>query len=300
MGERMTRKARLGRGYDLEYFAFILPAFILFAVFFIAPFLSGFYYSLTNWNGIDKAPQFVGLRNFRRLFTEDTMFWKSFLNTMLYTAGHVILANVLAFFLALVLTRGRRIDKPLRVAFFLPNVLSMVIVGAIWSFILGQASHELAADTGLGFLGLPWLGDGRYALPSVVFVSLWQAVGWYMLIYVAGLESIPSEIKEAAVIDGASPFGLIRHVTIPLILPSITICSFLSLVNSLRVFDLVYSMTQGGPGHETESIIMNIYTTSFRSFLYGYGTAKSLVLLVVILLFSFAQVYFLKRREVEY
>ncbi len=291
---------RFFRKYNGEYFAFILPAFLLFAVLFIAPFFSAFYYSLTNWNGIDKVPSLVGFRNFRKIFTVDDVFWKSFFNTLIYAAGHVVLANVLSFFLALILTKKVLFQRPLRTIFFLPNVLSMVIVGAIWSFLLGQASHELATKTGIRLLGISWLGDPHIALTSVILVSLWQSVGWYMLIYVAGLESVPPTLIEAAHIDGASPGQRLVRIIVPLTIPSITICVFLTIVNSLRMFDLVYAMTQGGPGHETESIILNIYNTSFRSFLYGYGTAKSLVLLLFILAFSFAQVYVLKRREVTY
>ncbi len=291
---------RFFRRYNGEYFLFIAPAFLLFAVLFVVPFFSGFYYSITNWNGIDRVAQVVGLRNFQKIFTIDDVFWKSFQNTLIYTAGHVVLVNILSFFLALILTRKLLFQKPLRIIFFLPNVLSMVIVGAIWSFLLGQASHELAAKTGIALLGISWLGDPKFALLSVILVSLWQSIGWYMLIYVAGVESVPPALIEAAHIDGASPGQRLRRIILPLTVPSITICVFLTIVNSMRMFDLVYSMTQGGPGHETESVIFNIYNTSFHSFLYGYGTAKSLVLLVFILVFSFAQVYVLKRREVTY
>ncbi len=286
--------------YDFEYFVFIFPAFFLFLIFFIIPFFSGIYYSLTSWNGISKHPRFVGIENYMKIFASDSVFWDSFANTLIFTAGHVILVNVFSFILALILTKEIRFKKGLRVVFFLPNVLSMVIIGQIWSFIFGQASSELGRFFGIGFLNSGWLTNPDIALYSVILASLWQAMGWYMLIYVAGLEAVPQEVIEASVIDGAGGFRRYISVIIPLVIPSVTICLFLTLTNSLRVFDIVYAMTQGGPGYATTTVILDIYNTSFNSFLYGYGTAKSVLFLFFILGFSLIQVYALKKREVQY
>lgn len=288
------------RRHDLAYFAFILPAFALFLLFFIVPFATGIGYSLTNWNGIARNPVFVGLDNYVRLFTRDRVFWNAFRTTLLYTAGHVVLVNVSAFLLAVILTWPILFKRSLRVVFFLPNVLSLVVVGQIWAFLMGQASRDLFEATGLGLFAIGWISNPNIAIWSVVLASTWQAAGWFMLIYVAGLESIPRELMEAARVDGAGGVRIYVRVVIPLLVPAITIGLFLTLINALRVFDIVYAMTQGGPGFATQTVILNIYDTTFNSSLYGYGTAKSMVLVVVIAVVAFFQVCLLKRREVSY
>lgn len=286
--------------YNAEYMFFIFPAFLLFCIFFIVPFFSGFYYSLTDWNGIAVNPTFVGLKNYIRIFEKDKPFWSAFLTTLKYAAGHVFFVNLLAFVLAVILTKPIIFNKTLRVFFFLPNVLSLVIVGQIWSFLFGEASGELGRITGISFFSIGWLSNPDIAIYSVIIASIWQSAGWFMLIYISGLEAIPMEIIEASKMDGVKGLKTYTTVILPLIVPSITVSLFLTLINSLRVFDIVYAMTQGGPGYATQTVILNIYYTTFNSSLYGYGTAKSMILVLAIFTVSFFQVYFLKKKEVSY
>lgn len=288
------------RRYNAQYVLFVGPAMAAFASFFVVPFFAGIRFSLTSWNGISGTADFVGIANYVRLFTRDRLFWASFRNTLLYTAGHVALVNVAAFFLAVILTQPIAFRRQLRVLFFTPNFLSLVVVGQIWRFLMGQASQDLFELTGLSFFATGWISNPDIAIWSVVLASAWQAVGWFALIYIAGLESVPREVIEAARVDGAGRTRLYRSVIVPMIVPSITISLFLTLINSLRVFDIVYAMTQGGPGNATQTAILNIYDTTFGSSMYGYGTAKSMVMVVVIGVIAFAQVALLKSREVEY
>ena len=164
---------------------------------------------------------------------------------------------------------------------------------------LGPLAKELAGTTGIEFLGANWLTDPNLALFSVVFATLWGSLGWYMLIYVAGFESIPLEYSESAQIEGCNALKEFLYIKLPLILPSVTVCVFLTLTNGLKVFDMLWSMTKGGPGKLTESVIMNIYNTSFSTFLYGYGVAKSLIVVVLIAIVGILQVFLTKRKEVE-
>ncbi|MDR1903260.1 MAG: sugar ABC transporter permease [Treponema sp.] len=285
--------------YNIEYFLFILPAFSLFTLFFIIPFFSGIYYSLTSWNGISPKKPFVGLRNYSMLLG-DRAFWASFRNTLVFTIAHVAIVNITALVMAFVLVKNIPLRKLFRCFFFLPNVFSLIIVGQIWSFLLGPVSYELGNLTNFSPLKIGWLSDPNIAIFSVVLASVWQAAGWYMLLFVAGLEAIPRDLYEAATIDGAGETNQFFSITIPLLVSTLVICLFLSTINSLRVFDIVYSMTGGGPGRATETAILNIYDTTFNSFFYGYGTAKAVFLLVVIILISFMQIFFLQKREVKF
>ncbi|ADK79205.1 carbohydrate ABC transporter permease [Sediminispirochaeta smaragdinae] len=285
--------------YSADYFLFILPAFSLFFLFFLIPVFNGVRYSFFEWNGISATKTFVGLENFRNILN-DKIFFEAFKNTLKFTVVHVLTVNLLALFLAVLLTKPSVVGRNFfRGIFFLPNVLSLIVVGQIWKFFLGQASFELGKKIGVAVFQIGWLSDPQVALYSTIIASVWQATGWYMLIYIAGITAIPRELYEAATIDGGRQVFVFRHITLPLLIPSLTICIFLSTINSLRVFDIVYAMTGGGPGHATETALLNIYNTTFNSFKYGYGTAKAIVLLIVIIVVSFTQIILLKRKEVD-
>ena len=285
--------------YNLEYFVFIIPMVLLFTLFFIVPFFESIYYSFTNWSGISSNQKYIGLRNFSNIVFQDSDFWYSFAFTIKFTILGTVLINIASMALAYLLTSRVLFEKKLRIAFFIPNTISAVVVGIIWSFILGPLAKELAQKTGIAVLGSQWLTNPNLALLSVVFATLWGAIGWYMLIYVAGFEGIPAEFSESARLEGCNALKEFLYIKLPLIVPSLTVCIFLTLTNGLKVFDILWSMTKGGPGKATESVIMNIYNTSFNTFLYGYGIAKSLILVVIIAAVGILQVYYTKRKEVE-
>lgn len=282
-----------------EFFVFVAPAlgFILLAA--IIPFIMSLYYSLTKWNGVGKNIKFIGLDNFTELFTTDTGTLQSLLFTLLYGIMNVILTNVIAITLAIVLTQALKSKAVLRAVFFIPNIISLVIIGFIWKFMFTRVFDALYEVTHWPLLQWSWLGNQHLAFISILLVSVWQSVGFYMMIYITGLQSIPSELNEAASIDGVVGLKRFFKITLPLLMPSLTVAFFLTIANSLKVFDIIYTLTFGGPGGATTSITMDIYNEAFVNNRFGYATAKSLLFVVLILLITILQVKFFKSKEVE-
>ncbi|GIO45020.1 ABC transporter permease [Paenibacillus apis] len=287
------------RAERLEFGAFTLPILVSIIVVFYYPFMMTIRYSLTQWNGISKHPKFVGLDNFKQIFMGDANFSNAAWFTIKYALAYIILVNVLAILLALVLDMKLKSTNWLRAAFFIPYILSLVIVGFIWKFIFMQGFESLGASTGWGLFGLSWLGEQNLAFISILLVSLWQSIGFYLVIYIAGLQSVPDDLKEAATVDGAGPVRRFFNVTLPLLAPSITISVFMALTNSIKVFDVILSLTGGGPGGTTYSVAYDIYRDTFQNNLYGYGTAKALILFIAVLIITVIQLTIFKRREVE-
>ncbi|WP_080832741.1 carbohydrate ABC transporter permease [Cohnella massiliensis] len=292
---------KIGRKWSekVEFGFFTWPALICVAIAFYIPFAMTIRYSLTQWNGISKNPKFIGLDNFKQIFSGDANFLNASWFTIKYAVLYIVIINVLAILLALVLDMKLKTSTWLRAAFFIPYILSLVIVGFIWKFIFMQGFESLGESTGWGIFNLSWLGEPGLAFISVLFVSIWQSIGFYMVIYIAGLQSIPDDLKEAATVDGAGPIRRFFNITLPLLAPSITISVFMALTNSIKVFDVILSLTGGGPGGTTYSVAYDIYRDTFQNNLYGYGTAKALILFVAVLIITIIQLTIFKRREVE-
>ncbi|MNK28766.1 sn-glycerol-3-phosphate transport system permease protein UgpA [compost metagenome] len=292
---------KLGRKWaeKLEFGLFTFPVLICVFIAFYIPFALTIRYSFTKWNGISKHPKFIGLDNFKQIFMHDANFSSSAWFTIKYAVLYIVLVNVLAILLALVLDMKLRGAAWLRAAFFIPYILSLVIVGFIWKFIFMQGFESLGSSTGWGIFHLSWLGEQGLAFISILGVSIWQSIGFYMVIYIAGLQAVPDDMKEAAVMDGAGPFRRFFSIILPLLAPSITISVFMALTNSIKVFDVILSLTGGGPGGTTYSVAYDIYRDTFQNNLYGYGTAKALILFVAVLLVTIVQLTIFKRREVE-
>lgn len=288
------------KGNDkLEFGLFTIPVIICIAVAFYIPFFMTIRYSLMEWNGISSSPKFIGLENYKQIFMGDANFAHASWFTIKYAVLYIILVNVIAILLALLLNMKLKTTTWLRAAFFIPYILSLVIVGFIWKFIFMQGFESLSKSTGWGIFELSWLGDPNLAFISILLVSIWQSVGFYLVIYIAGLQSVPEDLKEAAVVDGAGPIRRFFNITLPLLAPSITISVFMALTNSIKVFDVILSLTAGGPGGTTYSVAYDIYRDTFQNNLFGYGTAKSIVLFVVVLVITIIQLTLFKRREVE-
>ncbi|WP_027091363.1 carbohydrate ABC transporter permease [Cohnella thermotolerans] len=286
-------------GARVEFGLFTLPVLICVLVAFYIPFVLTVRYSLTKWNGISKHPKFIGLDNFKQIFMGDANFSHAAWFTVKYAVLYIVLINVLAIVLAVILDMKLKSKTFLRAAFFIPYILSLVIVGFIWKFIFMQGFESLGNSTGWSFFGWSWLGKPGLAFISVLFVSIWQSIGFYLVIYIAGLQSVPDDLKEAAVMDGAGPFRRFFSVTLPLLAPSVTIAVFMALTNSIKVFDVILSLTGGGPGGTTFSVAYDVYRDTFQNNLYGYGTAKALILFVAVLIITILQLTIFKRREVE-
>ncbi|AZK48534.1 carbohydrate ABC transporter permease [Paenibacillus lentus] len=292
----------LSKGYRkyLSFFAFLAPAFIIYTIFLLIPTLGGMFYSLTDWNGLNPAYDFVGFANFVEILRADPDFLNSLWFTLKYVVIMVVLQNVFALFLAVLIESKRRSKGFFRTIFFMPNMISLIISAFMWSFVFTQVLPQIAEKTMLTFLDQGWIGDPSVSFYSIIIVSLWNGVGYMMIIYLAGLQGVPQHLQEAAIIDGANVFQRFMRVTLPMITHALTICLFLTLNGAFKVFDVVYGLTGGGPGRSTQVITLNIYEEAFSSnFRYGYASAKSIILFLFILLFTFIQISVMKKREVE-
>ncbi len=284
----------------LSMFYFVAPALLLYTAFMLIPTIGGMYYSITDWNGLNRSYDFIGLANFVEALTDDPDFIKALLFTLKYVVVMVILQNVLALLLAVFIESRTRFKGFFRTIFFMPNMISVIISAFMWTFIFTQVLPQLAEKTALLFLDQSWIGDPKFSFFSIVIVSLWNGVGYMMIIYLAGLQGVPQSLKEAAVIDGANPVKTFRHITLPMISHAITICFFLTLNGAFKVFEVVFGLTGGGPGRSTQVITMNIYEEAFsNNFRYGYASAKSVVLFIIILIVTLIQIRVTKRNEVE-
>lgn len=295
----MQKAGKAARSDLLHQWVFVGPASVAFLLIVIVPFLLSIYYGFTSWNGVTSSVTWVGLDNYRHIFLEDDGFRTSFLFTTRYTVAAVVLSNVVAFALALLLTQPIKTSHVLRTIFFLPNVIGGLLLGFIWSFIFVKGFEAVGEWTNIGFFQLPWLGTASTAFWGIVIVSVWQFSGYLMVIYIAALLNVPKELLEAARIDGASRLQMLRSVIVPLIMPAVTVCLFLTISWSFKVFDLNLALTKGGPFGSTESVALNIYKEAFQNNRYGIGTAKALIFFVIVALVSTLQVYATKRKEVE-
>ena len=294
-----STRTRQRRAKALEFAGMTAPAILAILLFVEIPFLMSIAYSFTKWNGLDKVPKFVGLRNYVELFTNDSDLGHAMSFTLLFTVIVVVLTNVIALLVAVILDGDVKGRNVLRAAFYIPNIISLIIIGYMWRFIFSRGFDSLYAITHLKVFELSWLGESRLAFASVVLVSVWQSIGFYMVIYIAGLQTVPREQLEAATIDGAGPFQRFFKITLPLIMPSVTVCVFYSLSNALKTFDVIFSLTFGGPGTVTTSIALDIYKTAFSDSRFGYASAKSVILFLLILLVTLFQLGSFKRKEVE-
>ncbi|WP_010496310.1 carbohydrate ABC transporter permease [Paenibacillus elgii] len=283
----------------LQQTVFVGPAFLFFSLIVLVPFLMSMYYSFTEWNGVTSNVKWIGLDNFKQILTTDKDFQKAFWFTTRFTVTNVILANLLGFGLALLLSQALKTRNVLRTVFFLPNVIGGLLLGFIWQFIFIKGFSTIGELTQIAFFQLPWLGDSPTAFWGLIIVSVWQTAGYLMVIYIAGLANVPKELTEAATIDGATRWQALRHITIPMIMPSVTVCLFLTISWAFKMYDLNVSLTQGGPFNSTQSVALNIYEEAFRNNRYGLGTAKAFIFFIVVALITLIQVSLTKKKEVE-
>lgn len=283
----------------IENIAFSFPALILATVMIYIPFVMSGYYSLTKWNGIAKEAQFIGVENFKTIFAGSKDFVNSLAFTSKYTIAFVVFSNVLAVLLALVLNKKLPLSNLFRGMFFVPYIMSMTIVGFIWKFIFSQGFDQFYKLTEWEWLNLSWLGDPKLAFFSVAFVGIWQQLGFYIVLYIAGLQAVPADVLEAATVDGANGVQRFFKVTLPLLGPSITTCIFMSLTNALKVFDIILALTKGGPGNSTYSVTLQIYNEAFTSNNYGLGSAESIVYFVFVLAITQIVLKIFSAKEVD-
>lgn len=278
---------------------FLAPAVILFAMIVVSSCILGIYYAFTDWNGISLQSNWVGWENFRTIFSDDPQLGYSALFTLRLTLTSVVLSNVIGLGLALLVTQAIVFANGFRAIFFLPNVIGGIILGFIWRFIFTSAVPVIGDLTGWGFFKLPWLGDSFTGFWAIVIVFTWRTTGYLMVIYIAAIIAIDGTLIESARIDGASNIQMFRRIIFPLIMPAVTICLFLMLSWSAKIFDVIFSLTRGGPFNSTESFALNIYFEAFETNNYGLGSAKAVLLFVVVGAVTLLQVRITKRREIE-
>ncbi|WP_310830316.1 carbohydrate ABC transporter permease [Paenibacillus pedocola] len=295
----MRKALQLKRGWG-QQIVFLGPCLLFFLTIVVTPFFLGFYYSSTDWNGLDlDKAVWTGAANWKRIFLNDDKFWESLLFTLRFTVVSVVAANALALLLAFLLMTTLKTKKVLRTIFFMPNVIGGILLGYIWQFIFTKGFATIGEITGISFFQLPWLGTPSTGFWGLVIVFVWQTAGYMMVIYIAALAGIPKDLIEAARIDGARAPQLFRSVYVPLIMPAITICLFLTTSNAFKMFDLNLSLTKGGPGTSTQSLAYNIYAEALINNRYGLGTAKALLFFVAVSLITVTQVWITKRKEVS-
>ncbi|WP_372351247.1 carbohydrate ABC transporter permease [Streptomyces sp. KL116D] len=274
-----TRRAR-DRRAGLATTVMVLPATVLYTALLAVPVALACYLSLTDWDGFSAAPSFVGGANYRAL-ADDPDLGRSLVVTLLLAAFGTVGLNVLGLGFALLLNGRSRVNTFFRMVLFYPHVLSALVVGFLWSAILGTTGAVNGLITSHGGDVLPFLADPDWALGTLVGVVVWAAFGVNVVLYLAGLQAVPRSLTEAARIDGASRWQVLRHVTLPALGPSVTVNIVLSLVTLLKTYDLVVSLTGGGPAGQTQTIAYLILWNSFHDGRLGLGSAQSVVLMAV-------------------
>lgn len=282
-----------------KYFLiFVLPTLIAFAIGFIYPFFQGIYLSFCKFHTVTDA-KLIGFDNYVKAFQNEA-FMHSFWFTVLFVIVSIVLINLIAFAVAYVLTLGIRGSNIFRTVFFVPNLIGGIILGYIWKLIFDGILHNYGTNLAL---------DSTYGFWGLVILMCWQQAGYMMIIYIAGFQSVPSDLFEAAKIDGANRRQLLTKVTIPMMAPSITICTFLTLTNSFKLFDQNLALTAGAPGvvtdggvtiKQTEMMALNIYNTFYSNAnSRGVGQAEAVIFFVIVVVIALAQLYFTRKREVQ-
>lgn len=271
---------------------FVIPTLGAFIIGFVIPFVQGLYLSFCQFTTVNNA-KWVGLSNYKRVFA-DASFGNSFKFTVLFAVVSILTINVIAFCLALLLTRKLRGTNVFRTIFFMPNLIGGIVLGYIWQILINcvlsiAGKPLLALNTTAGYWGM-------------ILLMCWQQIGYMMIIYIAGLQSVPDDLMEAAQIDGATPWQALWKVKLPMVMPSITICVFLTLTNSFKLFDQNLALTGGEPNHMTEMLALNIYQTFYAragAQWKGIGQAKAVIFCIIVVLISFIQLRATRSKEVQ-
>lgn len=286
---------------ELPYLLFILPAFIVYTILTVIPLVQTLGLSFTNWDGYSMSHlSFTGLKNFRLVFADRSM-KTALLNTCFYSIVFPLVTTVFAIPLSLVLNSGMKTKNLQRAVFFFPSVPSAIILGYLWAYILSPTGNGLLNKL-LGLFGIHpvmWLAVPKWAMFSVLLVNLWSVVGWHACIYLAQLQSIPTEYYEAANVDGATTWQKFRYITFPMLASAMTVSVMLLLLNSMKLYDLPFALTSGGPGTSTTLVSQIIIKTGFVEKSYGKATAMSAIFFVFIAVISVIQLKLMKKREVE-
>lgn len=277
------------KGMKKYFWLFVLPTLIAFIIAFLVPFIMGIYLSFTKFTTVTNAT-FVGLENYKKIFATP-----EFTNALVFTTQFVIVSvitvNVFAFALAYLLTRKLKGTNIFRTVFFMPNLIGGIVLGYIWLIIINGI---------LNYFGVNLTMDPKYGFWGLVVLLNWQQIGYMMIIYIAGIQNIPNELIESAKIDGASKLTTLKNITIPLVMPSITICLFLTMSNAFKLFDQNLALTDGAPGNKTAMLALDIYKTFYgRVGWEGVGQAKAVIFFLIVAVIMLLQLSITRKKEVE-
>ena len=268
-------------------FIFVGPIFIAFLIVFLIPFILGAYLSLCDFSTVENA-SFIGFENFIKAFSDEN-FISAIWFTVKFTFVSVLSVNFLAFTIALILTRGLRFSNIFRTVFFMPNLIGGIVLGYIWNLIINGI---------LGFFGVDITFSASYGFWGLVVLTNWQMIGYMMVIYIAGIQTIPHSLIEASKIDGASYFQTLKNIIIPMIMPSVTICAFLTLSNAFKLFDQNLALTNGAPARQTSMIALDIYNTFYGTVgNQGVGQAKAVIFTILVAFIAFVQLRITRGKE---
>lgn len=286
------KKSKLSTG-------FVAPAFIIYTVLLIIPIFMAFYFSLNKWNGFN-AMEFLGLENYLNVF-RDARLGNAVKNTAIISVVVVVLVNILGLFLAMLVNTASVKSNVFRIIFFVPFVLSTVAISFVWKSILSYNGvlNGILAALGLSNLIGNWLGSRGSAIVCIIIVEIWRTLGYHMMLYLAALQTVPHELYEACTVDGGNRWKKFRNVTLPLIIPGMSVSFLMSIINELRMYDVVKVMTDGGPGYDTETVVYNIVSQGFSNNMVGYSSAISVVLFLTIGAISIFIVSAMNKKEVE-
>ena len=269
---------------------YVLPTLAAFLIAFVIPFVMGVVLSFTEFRTVSDAT-FVGFSNYVRAFTDDNLFLQSLWFTVKFAVISVIGINVIAFVLALLFTRELPATNFFRTIFFMPNLIGGIVLGYIWQVIINGALYKF---------GYSITSNPTYGFWGLVILMHWQMIGYMMIIYIAGIQNIPTDILEAARVDGANAATVLFKITIPSVMPSITICLFLTITNSFKLFDQNLALTAGAPANRTQMVALDIYNTFYsRSGYEGVGQAKAVIFFIIVAVIALLQLYLTRRKEVE-
>lgn len=282
----------------LLFLGFAGPAVFAFAFVIGWAFVNGVLMSFTDWNGISESYHIVGISNYIKA-VHDVNFWQALGRTAQYVVGVVVIVNLVAFFFAYLLTRGYKGQGIFRTGFFVPNLIGGVVLGIVWKFIFSEALVQLGKIPVFSTFSGNWLSDPHTAMLAMIIVAVWQLAGYLMIIYMAGIIAVPESVVEAASLDGACGLYAIRKVILPLVMPSITICIFLSVKAAFMVYDVNLTLTAGGPFKSTIMASMHVYNKAFKYNDFGIGQAEAILLFLIVAVISVVQVTLTKNKEVE-
>lgn len=280
-----------------QFIMFAGPAAVLFVAVVFLPFVYGLYLTFTSWDGVSRSKPFVGLANYIAAFN-DSAYWTALGRTLIYSVIAVVFVNIVAFFLAYLVTSGIKGQNFFRAGFFIPNLIGGIVLGYVWKFVFGRAFVAIGNAINFGPLSTSWLATPNGAMACLIIVSVWQYAGYMMLIYVAGFMSVPKSLIEAAQIDGCTKGQSTINVTIPLMRSSFVQCLFLTITRCFMVYDVNLSLTNGEPFNSSVMAAMHVYNQAFTYKNYGTGQAEALILFIVCAIVGVTQVYIGKKGEV--